>query len=261
MELQPSDETRTAELPEGGTPNLVLLNLSLLARPGEMVALVGPTGAGKSTVVNLLPAFYEPTSGRILIDGQDATGVTIESLRAHISVVSQEPFLFNGTIRENILYGRLAASEPEMMAATRAANCHDFICRLPDGYDSHVGERGIKLSVGEKQRVSIARALLKNAPILILDEATSSLDAESELLVQDALQTLMKDRTSFVIAQRLSTVRRADQIIVLEKGRIVEVGKHDELLAQPTSVYSKLYSLQAFERERPGHVRPHPTIQ
>src|SRR6266567_3832587 len=164
---------------------VVLRNVSLQAQPGQMVALAGPTGAGKSTLVNLLPAFYEPASGRILIDGQDISGISLESLRAHISVVSQEAFLFNGTIRENILYGRLEATEEELIAASRAANCHEFITRLPQAYDSRVGERGVKLSVGEKQRVSVARALLKDAPILILDEATASVDTATERLIQE----------------------------------------------------------------------------
>src|SRR5207248_1347907 len=170
---------------------IVLRNVSLHARPGEMVGLAGPTGAGKSTLVNLLPAFYESGSGRILIDGQDITGISLEALREHISVVSQEAFLFNGTIRENILYGRLDATEEQLVAAARAANCHEFISKLPNGYDSRVGERGVKLSVGEKQRVSIARALLKNAPILILDEATASVDTATEKLIQEALERLM----------------------------------------------------------------------
>ena len=208
-----------------------------------MIALVGPTGAGKSTLVNLLPAFYEATSGRILIDGQDASRLTLDSLRAQISVVSQEPFLFNGTVRENILYGKLDATEAELFAAARAANCHEFITRLTDGYDSRVGERGVKLSVGEKQRVSIARALLKNTPIIILDEATASVDTATEKLIQEALERLMAHRTSFVIAHRLSTIRRADQILVLRHGEIIERGTHDELLAA-SGLYAKLARIQ-----------------
>jgi ABC-type multidrug transport system fused ATPase/permease subunit len=210
---------------------VALRNVSLHARPGEMVALVGPTGAGKSTLVNLLPAFYEPTSGRITIDGQDIAGLSLESLRSSIGVVSQESFLFNGTVRENILYGRPDATEGELLAASKAANCHEFIQRLPQGYDSRVGERGVKLSVGEKQRVSIARALLKDAPILILDEATASVDTATERLIQEALERLMASRTSIVIAHRLSTIRKADQILVLRHGQIVERGTHHELLA------------------------------
>jgi len=221
----------------------VLQSISLHARPGEMIALVGPTGAGKSTIVNLLPAFYEATSGRITIDGHDIAGISLESLRAHIGVVSQEAFLFNGTIRENILYGKLDATEDEMLAASRAANCHEFIARLPDGYDSRVGERGVKLSVGEKQRVSIARALLKNAPILILDEATASVDTATEKLIQEALERLMANRTSFVIAHRLSTIRRAGQILVVRHGQIVERGTHEELLAS-NGLYSRLAHIQ-----------------
>jgi ABC-type multidrug transport system fused ATPase/permease subunit len=226
-----------------GPERVVLRNVSLHARPGEVVALVGPTGAGKSTLVNLLPAFYEATSGRITIDGQDISGISLESLRTHISVVSQEAFLFNGTIRENILYGRLAATEAELLAASRAANCHEFIARLPQGYDSRVGERGVKLSVGEKQRVSIARALLKNAPILILDEATASVDTATEKLIQEALERLMTNRTSFVIAHRLSTIRHAGQILVLRQGQIIERGTHDELLALD-GLYAKLARIQ-----------------
>jgi ABC-type multidrug transport system fused ATPase/permease subunit len=221
----------------------VLNGISLQARPGEMVALVGPTGAGKSTLVNLLPAFYEATSGHIRIDDQDINGISLESLRAHISVVSQEAFLFNGTIRENILYGRLDATEEDLIAASRAANCHDFIVKLPHGYDSHVGERGVKLSVGEKQRVSIARALLKNSPILILDEATASVDTATEKLIQEALERLMANRTSFVIAHRLSTIRKADQILVIRQGQIVERGTHEELLAR-NGLYAKLAKIQ-----------------
>lgn len=223
---------------------LVLDEISLSTRPGEMVALAGPTGAGKSTLVNLLPAFYETTAGRITIDGQDIREISLESLRANISIVSQEAFLFNGSILENILYGKPDASEAELLAASRAANCHDFIMQLPNGYDSQVGERGVKLSVGEKQRVSIARALLKNAPILILDEATASVDTATEKLIQEALERLMSNRTSFVIAHRLSTIRKADQILVMRKGRIVERGTHEELLSLPDGLYSKLARIQ-----------------
>jgi ATP-binding cassette subfamily B protein len=222
---------------------VVLKNISLQARPGEMIALVGPTGAGKSTLVNLLPAFYEATGGRILLDGQDTSRLTLDSLRAQISVVSQEPFLFNGTVRENILYGKLDATEAELFAAARAANCHEFITRLPEGYDSRVGERGVKLSVGEKQRVSIARALLKNTPIIILDEATASVDTATEKLIQEALERLMAHRTSFVIAHRLSTIRRADQILVLRAGEIIERGTHDGLFAA-NGLYAKLARIQ-----------------
>jgi ATP-binding cassette subfamily B protein len=221
----------------------VLRGINLRAAPGEMVALVGPTGAGKSTLVNLLPAFYEVTGGTITIDGQDTRGIALESLRDAISVVSQEAFLFNGTLRENILYGRLTASEEEMIAAAKAANCHEFIQRLPEGYDSRVGERGVKLSVGEKQRISIARALLKNAPILILDEATASVDTQTERLIQEALERLLAGRTSFVIAHRLSTIRRASQILVLRGGEIVERGTHEELLAAG-GLYSRLARIQ-----------------
>ena len=221
----------------------VLKDISLHAKPGEMIALVGPTGAGKSTLVSLLPAFYEYTSGTVSIDGHSVADTTLTSLRQNIAIVSQEPFLFNGTIRENIQYGNLDADEEEIIVAAKAANCHAFIEELAEGYDSRVGERGVKLSVGEKQRVSIARALLADAPILILDEATASVDTATERLIQEALERLMKGRTSFVIAHRLSTIRKADQILVLKEGSITECGTHEALL-EKKGLYAKLARIQ-----------------
>ena len=228
---------------EYDTDRPVLKGVSLHTRPGEMTALVGPTGAGKSTLVNLLSAFYEFGQGTITIDGQNVADTSLASLREHIAVVSQEPFLFNGTIRENILYGKLDATDKEITTAAKAANCHDFITTLSEGYESRVGERGVKLSVGEKQRVSVARALLADAPILILDEATASVDTATERLIQEALERLMKGRTSFVIAHRLSTIRKADQILVLRQGEIIERGTHQELL-EIGGLYAKLARIQ-----------------
>ncbi len=220
-----------------------LNDITLIAKPGQMTGLVGPTGAGKSTLVNLLPAFYETNGGEITIDGQSILKTSLRCLRQNISIVSQEPFLFNGTVRENIAYGNLDASDEEIIEAAKAANCHDFISELTEGFDTKVGERGVRLSVGEKQRISIARALLKNSPILILDEATASVDTATERLIQQALERLMNGRTSFVIAHRLSTIRDADQILVLKNGSIIESGTHDELLKQQ-ALYSRLAQIQ-----------------
>jgi len=222
---------------------IVLKDISLYVNAGEVIALVGMSGAGKTSLVNLLPRFYDVERGQVLIDDTDIRKVTLLSLRKQVGLVTQQTILFNDTVRNNIAYGRLKGSDQEIIEAAKAANAHDFIQRLPQGYDTNIGEQGVKLSGGERQRISIARALLKNAPILILDEATSSLDSDSETEVQKALEELMKDRTVFVIAHRLSTIRNAHRIIVLSDGQIVEQGTHEELLAL-NGEYRRLYVLQ-----------------
>jgi len=221
----------------------VLNNLSFSVRKGTVVALVGESGSGKSTVADLLPRFYDVTEGRITIDGTDIRNFSLKSLRDQIAIVSQESILFNDTVKNNILFGRPDATEEEVMQAARIANASDFIEKMENGYETMIGERGGKLSGGQRQRINIARAVLKNAPILILDEATSALDIESERQVQQALEELMKNKTSIVIAHRLSTIRNADQIIVMSKGKIVETGTHEELLMLK-GTYFKLFSLQ-----------------
>ncbi len=222
---------------------LVLDDICFVAEPGSSTALVGPSGSGKTTLVHLIPRFYDPTSGRILIDGIDLRDVTLSSLRNNIGMVMQETFLFSGTLRENIKYGRPEATDEEVVQAAIAANAHDFIMEFPDGYETIVGERGTRLSGGQRQRISIARALLRNPRILILDEATSALDSESEALIQEALERLMKGRTTFTIAHRLSTVMEADTILVLDQGRIVERGTHAEL-ATAGGLYARLCEVQ-----------------
>ncbi|GIV78327.1 MAG: ABC transporter ATP-binding protein [Litorilinea sp.] len=231
-----------------GAGRSVLEDIDFVAKPGQVVALIGPTGSGKSTITNLIPRFYDPTSGRVLVDGVDIRRVQLQSLRRHIGIVLQEPFLFSTTIAENIAYGRPEASMEEIIAAAKAARAHDFIVSFPEGYQTRVGERGVTLSGGQKQRIAIARALLRDPRILILDDSTSSVDTETEHLIQEALAVLMEGRTTFVIAQRLLTLKNADQILVLNHGRIVERGTHQELLAR-RGLYREIYDLQLKDQE------------
>ncbi len=233
----------------------VLRNINLRIKVGEMIAIVGASGGGKTTLVNLLPRFYDVTSGKVLIDGVDIRDVTVKSLREQIGIVTQQTILFNDSVRNNIAYGKIGEPLEEIVKAAEAAYAHNFIMNLPKGYDTGIGEQGVKLSGGERQRISIARALLKNAPILILDEATSSLDSESEIEVQKALERLMQDRTTLVIAHRLSTIRKADRIVVISNGGVVEEGTHETLL-EKDGEYRKLYLLQFIDRQPEKNAAP-----
>ncbi len=228
-----------------------LIGIDLSIRSGEVIALVGSSGSGKTTLVSLVPRFYEPTGGRILLDGTPLTSYNLQSLRSHIGIVSQEIVLFDDTIRSNIAFGRTGASHADVERAATLAYAHDFILRLPEAYDAVIGERGVKLSGGERQRLAIARAILRDPPLLILDEATSALDTESERIVQLALANLMQNRTTLVIAHRLSTIQHADRIVVLDRGTIAELGSHEELLRQG-GLYRRLHAMQ-FQSEELAH--------
>jgi len=253
------DESHALPLPQAAAPrvvfrdvsfrynsdsdHLVLEGINLVAEPGETVAILGATGAGKTSLINLIPRFYDPCAGQVLIDGIDIRGVQQDSLLAHIGIVPQETILFSGTVRDNIRYGRPEATDDEVIAAARAAQAHDFILQLPQGYDTHIEERGTNLSGGQKQRIAIARALVTQPKILIFDDSTSSVDVETETKIQDALRDIMHNRTSFVVAQRISTVLKADKIIVIDKGRIVAQGTHAELM-QTSPIYQEIYDSQ-----------------
>ena len=230
----------------------ILEDINLSVKPGEIIALVGRSGAGKSSLVNLIPRFYDPYRGNIFIDGHNIKDLKLENMRKQMGIIPQETVLFSGTIRDNIAYSKIDAATEEVEQVARLANAHDFIIQLPDGYNSMVGERGTRLSGGERQRIAIARALLRNPKILIFDEATSSLDTESEQLVQEAMDRLMKGRTVFIIAHRLSTVQHADRIVVLDKGKIVEIGRHSELI-EKGGIYKKLYEMQFKDEENPNN--------
>jgi subfamily B ATP-binding cassette protein MsbA len=247
------DQVSFAYANEGEESHAVLHDINLEVRRGEVLAVVGSSGAGKSTLVHLIPRFFDVTRGRLLVDGHDVRDVTLASLRAQVGIVTQETVLFNDTVRNNIAYGQPQVPQKDVEAAARAALAHDFIVALPAGYDTVIGERGVRLSGGERQRLAIARALLKNAPVLILDEATSALDSESEALVQSALHNLMSGRTVFVIAHRLSTVRRADRIVVIENGTIADIGRHEELMTK-LGTYRRLYELQFANADSPKAV-------
>ena len=242
-------ELRSVSFQYDGGDTPALNEITLRIQAGELLALVGSSGAGKTSLVNLIPRFYEPTTGALLIDGVDIRAIRLPALRHRIGIVSQETLLFDDTVRNNIAYGNDAATAEAVVEAAKAAFAHDFIVRLPNGYDTLIGENGVKLSGGERQRLAIARALLRNPPILILDEATSSLDNESERMVQMALANLMTGRTTFVIAHRLSTVQKADRIVVLERGRVIEIGRHEDLLALD-GVYKRLYQMQFHDEDK-----------